>query len=192
MGAARNTAPKWVDPDLPWGDTDKGAEVKESVLMTVVDRFHNHEEMSPESMAKAITELQETMRSLDGRLAGAAADAADAAHATKGLGANMVQMGDAMSKRIRTLEDAAQAEAERAAEAARIEAELAAEKARAEAAAAPKPTSRGQILRVSLALAGVLVAVVASIALLGPQSAPTRGPAPSPVLYSPNAPATGN
>src|SRR6516165_10668412 len=96
MGAARNTAPKWVDPDLPWGDTDKGAEVKESVVMTVVDRFHNHEEMSPESMARAITELQETMRSLDGRLTGALTEAA---HATKGLGANMVQMGDAMSKR---------------------------------------------------------------------------------------------
>src|SRR6266851_3089125 len=114
MGAARNTVPKWVDPDLPWDDTEQSVTVEEPALKAVVDRFHNHEEMSPEAMATAIAELRETVKSLDGRLAEAQTDAAEAAIAAKGLGSNMVKMGDALSKRVRTLEE--EAEAERVAE----------------------------------------------------------------------------
>jgi hypothetical protein len=168
MGAARNSVPKWVDPDLPWDDIDEPVTVEEPALKAVVDRFHNHEEMSPEAMAMAIAELQETMKSLDGRLANAQGDVADAAHATKGLGASMVQMGDALSRRVRSLEEAAEAEAERAAE-----------KARAEAAAAPNPPPRGQILRLSLGLAGALVAIVAAVMLLLPQATTRPRPAPT-------------
>ena len=186
MGAARNTAPKWVDLDLPWGDTDEGAKVKEPVLMAVVDRFHNHEEMSPEAMARAIAELQETVRTLDSRLVGAEADAADVVHANKGLGANMVQMGDALTKRMRALEDSVRAEAEWA----KAEAERAADQARKDAIAARKQRTR--MMRLSLGLAGAVVAVVASIVLLGPQLAPPRAATPSPVLYTPSAPASTN
>jgi hypothetical protein len=185
MGSARNTVPKWVDPDLPWDDTELPVSNEEPALKAVVDRFHNHEDMSPEAMVSAIAELRETVKSLDGRLAEARTDAAEAANATKGLGANMVKLGDALSKRVRTLEE--EAEAERAAEKARAQ-------ARAAAAAAAKRANRSKMVRLSLGLVGALVAVMAGALLLWPHSAPPARAAaqPTQLLYSPDAPAPGS
>jgi hypothetical protein len=182
MGAARNAVPKWVDPDLPWDDTELPVSNEEPALKAVVDRFHNHEDMSPEAMAMAIAELRETVKSLDGRLAEAQTEAAEAANATKGLGSNMVKMGDALSKRVRTLEE--EAEAERAAERARAQAQAA-------AAAAAKRANRSKMVRLSLGLAGALVVVMAAVLLLWPHAAPTTQAAaqPAQLLYSPDAPA---
>jgi len=178
MGAARNTVPKWVDPDLPWDDTEQSVTVEEPALKAVVDRFHNHEEMSPETMALAIAELRETVKSLDGRLAGAQTDAAEAANAAKGLGANMFKMGDALSKRVRTLEE--EAEAERVAEQARAVAQ----------ATAAKLAKRSRMVRLSLGGVGALVAVMAAVLLLLPHGAPARAASqPTQLLYSPDAPA---
>lgn len=185
MGAARNAVPKWVDPDLPWDDTELPVSNEEPALKAVVDRFHNHEDMSPEAMAMAIAELRETVKSLDGRLAEAQTDAAEAANATKGLGSNMVKMGDALSKRVRTLEE--EAEAERAAERARTQAQAA-------AAAAAKRANRSKMVRLSLGLVGALVAVMAAVLLLLPHAAPPSQAAaqPTQLLYSPDAPAPGS
>jgi hypothetical protein len=98
----------------------------------------------------------------------------------------MVQMGDALTKRMRALEDSVRAEAEWA----KAEAERAADQARKDAIAARNQRSR--MMRLSLGLAGAVVAVVASIVLLGPQLAPSRTATPSPVLYTPSAPASTN
>jgi hypothetical protein len=166
MGAARNLAPKWVDPDLPW---DEPAKVEDTPLLAVVDRFHNHEEMSPEGMAEAIADLQATMKALDGRLAGAVSDAS---RATKGLGASMVQMGDALTKRVRELEESAQSEAERASK--QIRALQAANK---------------RNRRIGLALAGVLAVGITAAVFLRPLTAPPKPAAPAQVLYSPDQPA---
>jgi len=180
MGAARNAVPKWVDPDLPWDDTERSVSNEEPALKAVVDRFHNHEEMSPEAMAMAIAELRETVKTLDGRLAEVKTDATEAANATKGLGANMVKMGDALSKRVRSLEE--EAEAERAVERARAQAQAA-------AAAAAKHAYRSNMVRLSLGFVVALVVVVAAVLLLWPHAAPASQAKPAQLLYSPDAPA---
>ena len=184
MGAARNAVPKWVDPDLPWDDTELPASNEEPALKAVVDRFHNHEEMSPEAMVQAIAELRETVKSLDSRLAEAQTDAAEAANATKGLGANMFKMGDALSKRVRTLEE--EAEAERVAEQARAAAQAA-------AAVAAKRANRSRMVRLSLGAAGALAVVMAAVLLLLPHAATSQRSAaqPTQLLYSPDAPQPG-
>jgi hypothetical protein len=174
MGAARNTVPKWADPDLPWDVEGSPANSEEPNLKAVVDRFHNHEEMSPEAMASAIAELREAMRALDGRLAGAENDAADANQARKSLGASMVQMGDALSKRVRSLEETTEAEARRAAE-------------REKAEAAARRTAKSRMIRLSLGAGAAVVVIVMAVLFLVPHGAQT----PQPVLYSPAASASG-
>ncbi|HEV7157108.1 MAG TPA: hypothetical protein VGN38_01990 [Caulobacteraceae bacterium] len=166
MGAARHLAPKWVDTDLPW---DEPAKAEDTPLLAVVDRFHNHEEMSPEGMAEAIADLQAAVESLDGRLAGAVSEASQA---TKGLGASMVQMGDALTKRVRELEESAQSEAERASK--QIKALQAANK---------------RNRRIGLALAGVLAVGIAGTLVLRFQAPASKPAAPAQVLYSPDQPA---
>ncbi len=173
MGAARNTAPKWADPDLPWNDVEP-PRAEEPTLKAVVDRFHNHEEMSPEAMASAIAELRETVRALDGRLTGAEGEAADANQARKSLGASMVQMGDSLSKRVRSLEDATEAEARRAAE-------------REAAAAAARKAAKARMLRLSLGAGGAVAVILVGALLLAPHGAKP----PQPAVYSPAATASG-
>lgn len=169
MGAARNTVPKWADPDLPWNDVEPRAAGEEPILKAVVDRFHNHEEMSPEAMASAIAELRETVRSLDGRLTGAESEAADANQARKSLGASMVQMGDALSKRVRSIEETTEAEARRAAE-------------RETAEAAARAAANARMRRLSLG-AGAAAAILLGALLLAPHGAKP----PQPAVYSPAA-----
>lgn len=166
MGAARNVAPKWVDPDLPWDEPAKG---EDTPLLAVVDRFHNHEEMSPEGMATAIADLEAAVKGLDGRIAGAMNEASQA---TKGLGASMVQMGDALSRRVRELEENAHSEAEQAAK--QIRALQAANK---------------RNRRIGLALAGVLAVGIAAAAFLRFEAPAPKPSAPAQVLYSPDQPA---
>jgi hypothetical protein len=173
MGAARNTVPKWSDPDLPWNDVEPSA-AGEPTLKAVVDRFHNHEEMSPEAMASAIAELRETVKSLDGRLTGAESEAADGAQARKSLGASMVQMGDALSRRVRSLEDAAEVEVRRAAE-------------REKAEAAARKAAKARMLRLSLGAGAAVALIVTAGLMLVPRGAPT----PQPALYSPAAASGG-
>jgi len=173
MGAARNTVPKWADPDLPWNDVEPRAAGEEPTLKAVVDRFHNHEEMSPEAMASAIAELRETVRSLDGRLTGAESEAADANQARKSLGASMVQMGDAISKRVRSLEESTEAEARRAAE-------------REAAEAKARAAAKARMKRLSLGAGGAVAAILVGALLLAPHGAKP----PQPAVYSPaSAPA---
>lgn len=173
MASARNSNPKWVDPDADWLEEDEGPTIFGMTKAEQnVDRFHNHEEMSPEAMAKAIHRLQTTVEALESRLMVAEEGSAGAVAAARDLGVSMVQMGDAMTRRVKALEDAA-----------------------AEAAAAPEPTPlaslsarpAGREKRVVLVvgMVGLLIVAVGAVALMRPQSG-ARGAAPSPALYAPS------
>ena len=192
MAVAQQSKPKWVDPDSMWDDDDE-PKVVEMRPETNIDRFHNHEDMSSEAMAKAISDLQATVEALDGRLSGVEGSAAGGANAAKDLGVSMVKMGDALSKRMKLLEDSAAAAAEAAAEArAKAEAELA-EPATVEEANlfAPivKPQGKEKTLVLTVGLGAVILAAIAGLVLLHPQPSASRVTPPAQVLYSPSAPA---
>lgn len=173
MAAAQR--PKWTDPNASWGDDDKVVEMNRPE--SSVDRFHNHEDMSPEGIAQAINNLQASVEAMTGRLAAAESDASGAAQATKDLGASMFKMGDAVSRRVKTLEDATAAAREAA------EALAAAEKKRA-AAAVKRQAGDRRLMFVALAAAVVAIAVAGGALVMSKQAAPH---APAQVLYSPSA-----
>ncbi|HEY5288604.1 MAG TPA: hypothetical protein VIJ59_01095 [Caulobacteraceae bacterium] len=194
MAVAQQSKPKWVDPDSMWDDDDEPKVVEMRPEMNI-DRFHNHEDMSSEAMAKAISDLQATVVALDGRLSGIEGSAAGGAHAAKDLGVSMVKMGDALSKRMKLLEDSAAAAAEAEAEArakAEAEAEVA-EPATVEEASlfAPiiKPKGKEKTLVLTVGLGAVILAAIAGLVLLHPQPSASRVTPPAQVLYSPSAPA---
>lgn len=146
-----------------------------------IDRYHNNESLSPEAMAKALAELKETVVSLEARVADAEAGSASVVGAAKGLGLSMLNMGDALSRRISTLEEAT--------EAAEAAAAAAAEQAAAQAALfVPPPAPARNKLNPRLLLAGgaVVVAVVAAFVFMRPH-APAASAPPAQVLYSPAA-----
>ena len=62
MAVAQQSKPKWVDPDSMWDDDVPASEGDNVIEMTRpesdIDRFHNHEDLSPEAMARAISDLQ--------------------------------------------------------------------------------------------------------------------------------------
>jgi hypothetical protein len=175
MAAAQR--PKWSDPSATWGDDDQGKVVDMNRPDTNVDRFHNHEEMSPEGMARAISDLQASVQEMKGRLASAESGVAGSAQATKDLGASMFKMGDAVSKRVKTLEDAGAAAKEAA------EALAAAEKKRA-AALAKRHAGDRRLVFAALAAAVVAIAVAGGAIYMSKQTAPH---AQAPVLYSPSS-----
>jgi len=168
MAAAQR--PKWIDPNATWGEDDKGKVVEMSRPESMVDRFHNHEEMSPEGMAQALSDLQASVEAMNGRLAAAEGGVAGVSQATKDLGAGMF-------KRVKTLEDAAAAAREAA------EALAVAEKKRA-AAASKRQAGDRRLMFAALAAAAVAIAVAGGAILMSKQAAPH---VPAQVLYSPSA-----
>jgi hypothetical protein len=176
MAAAQR--PKWIEPNTSWDDEDKGQVVEMNRPESSVDRFHNHEEMSPEGMARALSDLQASVEAMSGRLAAAESGAAGAAQATKDLGASMFKMGDAVSRRVKTLEESTAAAREAA------EALAAAEKKRAIAAAKRQAGDR-RLMFGALAAAVVAIAVAGGSVMMSKQAA-SHAPA-APVLYSPSA-----
>jgi hypothetical protein len=175
MAAAQR--PKWIDPSSTWDDDDTGKVVDMNRSDSNVDRFHNHEDMSLEGMVRTIGELQASVEAMSGRLAAAETGVAGVAQATKDLGAGMFKMGDAVSKRVKTLEDAAAAARESA------EALAAAEKKRA-AAQAKRQDGDRRLMFAALAAAAVAIAVAGGAVFMSQQAAPHT---PAPVLYSPSA-----
>lgn len=179
MGAARNAVPKWVEPDGAW-EVEAAADSMAEDAMTApdndVDRFHNHEELSPEAMAKAIAELKADLKSVSSRLAVAEETAAGAQAAARNLGTGMVQIGDTLTKRVLAVEEAA---IERAAEA-----DAAALKARRAA--------RKRTRQLSMAAVGLVVIVGGGAILLNLKAPATHAGPPGQVLYSPDAPAPSN
>ncbi|HEY2177816.1 MAG TPA: hypothetical protein VGH15_04480 [Caulobacteraceae bacterium] len=183
--AGSNAVSKWIDPEpagreaTPLG---RGKLVRHVAAERgpEIDRFHNNESLSPEAMERAITQLKDTVASLEERVAAAEAGSASVVGAAKGLGLSMLNMGDSLGKRISTLEEAAEiaAEAEAAARA-RAEAEAAA----ALLAPPPAPARKGPNLKIPLAIGGVVVAAVLAVVFLRPHPAP----APAQLLYSPAA-----
>ncbi|HXU99733.1 MAG TPA: hypothetical protein VG166_04480 [Caulobacteraceae bacterium] len=184
--AGSNVASNWIDPEpagreaTPLG---RGKVVRQlAAERGEIDRFHNNESLSPEAMEQALAELKETVATLEERVAAAEAGSTSVVGAAKGLGMSMLNMGDALAKRISSLEEAAEA----------AEAEARA-KAEADAAAAllvtpPAPARKGPNLKISLAVGGVVVAAVLAVVFLRPH--PT--PAPAQLLYSPAASTPSN
>jgi len=180
MAVAQQTKAKWVDPDSMWDDdtpTDEGDNVIEMTRPeSDIDRFHNHEDLSPEAMAKAISDLQASVEALDGRIAAVEGGAAGAANATKDLGVSMFKMGDALSKRVKALEDSV-VEPE-------PEPEVVAEEAPLFVPAKPAKEKR---MMLTIGLVAALIAAVAAVALVQPLLA-SHSAAPAEALYAPAAP----
>jgi hypothetical protein len=176
MAAAQR--PKWIDPDASWAGDDTGKVVDMTRPDSSVDRFHNHEDMSPEGMARAISDLQASMQAMTGRLAAAESGVAGAAQATKDLGASMFKMGDAVSKRVKTLEDAGAA-AKEAAET------LAAQEKKRVAAEAKRQDGDRRLVMIALTAALMAIVVAGGAIYMSKQAATPHATAP--VLYSPGA-----
>ncbi|HEY7852017.1 MAG TPA: hypothetical protein VIB82_03525 [Caulobacteraceae bacterium] len=191
--AGSNAVSKWIDPEpagreaAPLG---RGRGVRQVASERgEIDRYHNNESLSPEAMSKVLADLQETVVSLEARVAVAEAGSASVVGAAKGLGLSMLNMGDALAKRISSLEETAAAEAEAAA-AAKAEAE---EAALASALFVTPPAQARKTPNRRLLLAGgaVVVAAVVGFVFLRPH-APTPAAPAAQVLYSPSAAAPTN
>ncbi|HEY1414403.1 MAG TPA: hypothetical protein VGF42_00795 [Caulobacteraceae bacterium] len=174
--------PKWTEPNAVWKEDDAPPLMDMMRSEADVDRFHNHEDQSPEAMAQAITDLKATVDTLGGRLAAVEEGTSGVVHAAKDLGTNMVKMGDALTKRVKDLEgDAERATAE--ATAAKAEA------ASARAALAGERKAREKTVRMAMIGGAVVVAALVALTLFGPKLGAGPASSPAPVLYSPNAPA---
>jgi hypothetical protein len=183
--AGSNVVSQWIDPEPAGREaTPLGAGKVVRRLAAErgeIDRFHNNESLSPEAMRQVLTELEDTVATLEERVAAAEAGSASVVGAAKGLGLSMLNMGDALAKRISSLEEAAEAAGE-----ARAKAE--AKAAAALLATPPAPARRGRNLKISLAVGGVVVAAVLAVVFLRPHATP----APAQLLYSPAASAPSN
>ncbi len=178
----QSSKPKWSEPNAVWKDDDAPPLMDMMRSEADVDRFHNHEDQSPEAMAQAITDLKATVDTLGGRLAAVEEGTSGVVHAAKDLGSNMVKMGDALTRRVKDLEgDAERATAE--ATAAKAEA------ASAKAAHAGERKAREKTVRMAMIGAAVLVAALVGLTLFGPRLGAEHAGSAAPVLYSPNAPA---
>lgn len=167
-----------------------------------IDRYHNNESLSPEAMAEALADLKDTVAALEARLAVAEAGSESAVGATKDLGLTMLHLGDALSKRMTSLEEVAATPAPEpadewfsSAELMRGSDEVLSAPPPAEEVAAPlfapapvadKRTSKARTLRLSLGLGAALLAAVAAVYVMRPHAAPAP---PAQVLYSAEAPA---
>jgi len=182
MAVAQQSKPKWVDPDSMWDDDVPASEGDNVIEMTRpesdIDRFHNHEDLSPEAMARAISDLQASVEALDGRLAAVEGDAAGASNATKDLGSSMFKMGDALSKRVKAIEDSV------AAREVEPEPEVVAEEAPLFVPAKPAKEKR---MMLTIGLVAALIVAVAAVALMQPLLASHQA-APAEALYAPSAP----
>lgn len=182
MALSPHSTPKWTDPNTSWKDEEGPPLIDMMRSEADVDRFHNHEELSPEAMATAITDLKATVDTLGGRLAAVEEGTAGVVHAAKDLGTNMVKMGDALTKRVKELEEGAELATAEVASAK-------AEAARAQAALAAERRARQKTVRIAMIGAAVLVAAMVGLVVFGPKLGVGRASSPAPVLYSPNAPA---
>jgi hypothetical protein len=193
--ASTHAVSHWIDPEpaepAPIRHA-RGRIVREVVSEpSEIDRYHNHESLSPEALSKALGELQASMEALEERVTAVEEGAASVVGAAKGLGISMLQMGDALSKRVRSLEEAPPPAAPEPVLAEPAVAEVEAEELPALFAAHAAPTSKGQILRLTLGLGAAVVVAVVTIVLLHPNTAPASAAPPAQVLYSPSAPAPG-
>jgi hypothetical protein len=158
MAPSSRAQPKWVDLDPPPAPVAIAvADDVEFARYLDIDRYHNGEKLSPEVMAKTISELQDRVAALEEGSGGAVA-------ATKRLGRDMLEMGDVLSKRMCALEarPEPQPEPEQAAPAepaAEMEAPLFVK------AAAPTRASRAAPILVGVMALGM---AVAGIAILDP------------------------
>jgi hypothetical protein len=191
--ASTHALPQWIDPDQNPPTKGARARVVREVISepSEIDRYHNHESLSPEALTQALGELQASMEALEERVNAVEEGAASVVGAAKGLGISMLQMGDALAKRVQTLEEVAAAPPP--------EAEIAAPEPVAEAAPEPvlfapraAPVPKGQIVRLTLGLGAACVIVVVGLVLLHPNTSPPPGAPPAQVLYSPSTPAPGN
>jgi len=69
-----------------------------------VDRSHNRDTLSSEAMTEMLREVQDAMLALDERLAALESAQGAASHDTSRLARGVVDMGDALARRVRALE----------------------------------------------------------------------------------------
>jgi hypothetical protein len=156
MAPSSRAQPKWVDLDPPPAPVAIAvADDVEFARYLDIDRYHNGEKLSPEVMAKAISELQDRVAALEEGSGGAVA-------ATKRLGRDMLEMGDVLSKRMCALEARPEPEPEQAAAVEGV--------AETEAPLFVKPAAPTRASRAAPILVGVmaLAMAVAGVAILDP------------------------
>jgi|GEM_PF-6034438 len=149
------TAPHPPDPEL---GQDRPA-----------DRLHNREDPSASEMAEMLREVQDSLAALDGRLDGLEGAQGDSSLVTRRLAANVAEMGEALAKRVRSLEGGGRPP------------ELAAPIPAPAAAAPPPSPGRGRegAMAISMGMAAVLALVLAGFWLFGrPGGAPAAKPKP--------------
>jgi hypothetical protein len=191
--ASTHALPQWIDPDQNPPTKGARARVVREVISepSEIDRYHNHESLSPEALTQALGDLQASMEALEERVNAVEEGAASVVGAAKGLGLSMLQMGDALAKRVQTLEEVAAAPPT----VIHIPApEPVAEPAPEPVLFAPIATQapKGQILRLTLGLGAAFLVTVAAVVMLHPNTSPPPGAPPAQVLYSPSTPAPGN
>jgi len=69
-----------------------------------VNRSHNRDTLSSEAMTEMLRDLQDSMLALDERVSGLEAARESAGAETRVLALNVVEMGDALARRVRALE----------------------------------------------------------------------------------------
>jgi len=111
MTRAAQPGAKWIDPDPAWPGDVSGVAVsggagegEAAAADPPVDRFHNHENMSPEAMAESIAQLQASVAALTWRIAVLESDEGSALGVSRRLGKDVVEMGGALARRMHMLE----------------------------------------------------------------------------------------
>lgn len=126
MVTAARVGPRWIDPDRVWAGSGPGSVTSAEEMVASedcqIDRFHNHENMSPEALAQAVAQLQASLAAMTDRVATLEAAEESTLNATRRLGMDVIELAGALARRVRALEqpplpaDAANATPEVAAE----------------------------------------------------------------------------
>jgi hypothetical protein len=108
MVTAARVDPRWIDPDRVRAGTgqDSTAPADENVAPEdcQIDRFHNHENLSPEALAQAVTQLQASVSAMTDRLAALETAEGASLNATRRLGLDVIELAGALARRVRALE----------------------------------------------------------------------------------------
>lgn len=108
MVTAARVGPRWIDPDRVWAGSGPGsaalADEKVASEDFQIDRFHNHENMSPEALAQAVAQLQASLAAMTDRVATLEAAEESTLKATRRLGMDVIELAGALARRVRALE----------------------------------------------------------------------------------------
>ena len=110
MVTTARVGPRWIDPDRAWAGRGRGpatpADEGAASEDHQIDRFHNHENMSPEALAQAVSQLQASLAIMTDRVAALEAAEGTTLDATRRLGLDVIELAGVLSRRVRALEHA--------------------------------------------------------------------------------------